>query len=145
MKGRPKALFTICFTFLLALILVSGCGGGTTATSPDASSVNRPAAEGSEDVFVDGDEELTAAEKEAATEAVQYAQDSNTGSEFKTVEIVLAEDWARADVEEVGVPSEEAVGFSIYLRKLGEGEWEVVETGTDITSEDIPGAPGSIF
>lgn len=139
----------ICLLYLLVVLAVAlvGCsngdGGAVIDTATSTATTERYPDAGDDD-FLDGDSDKTEEEKDVAEEALNYAQESNTGSTFKVVEVKTAEGWARVAVEEVGVPMEEAVGFSLYLRKL-DGDWEVIDTGDDLSPEDIPDAPLQIF
>ena len=85
-------------------------------------------------------EELSAAE-----EALRCAKDANTGSLFKALSVKCVEDWAKVSVEETGVPADEVIGFGVYLKKGDDGKWDVVQTGTGLSSDDIPGAPTELF
>ena len=143
MRLNWKALTAIVFLLLLAGVVVAGCGGTTNT----AESVNgeRDSGQDKDSDFVEGDEDKTADEKNAAEEALNYAYEANPGSEFKAVDIAVADGWARVAVEEMEVPAEEAVGFGVYLRKVTGEEWEVVQTGTGVSPEDLPDAPEEIF
>jgi hypothetical protein len=117
---------TVAFCAVLILALAAGCGAGgngTTSvesTTPGVTGENYPNSDTG--TFVDGEEGKTGEEKQVAEEALSHAREANTGSTFKVTEVQLVEGWARVAVEEVGVPTEEAVGFGVYLRKGKDGE-----------------------
>lgn len=144
MRLSVKALaLGVCILTLL-VVVAAGCGGGTS-TPVDSSPAEREAGGDVDSKFIEGDEDKTADEKDAAQEALNFVHDANAGSEFKVVDIAVADGWARVAVEEVDVPAEEAVGFGVYLRKISGGEWEVAQTGTGVSPEDLPDAPPEIF
>jgi len=143
LRLNKKALAAIVFLLLLTVIAATGCGGSTTTV--DSSNDVRDSGGDGEGDFVEGDDGRTAEEKSAAEEALNYVHDANPGSVFKVVDISVADGWARVAVEEMEVPAEEAVGFGVYLRKITGGEWEVAQTGTGVSPEDLPDAPEEIF
>ncbi len=95
--------------------------------------------------IISGYAKLSADEVAAALEALRCAEDANCGSAFKAMEVRSQEDWACVEVQEINVPLEESVTFSVYLREKNPGRWEVIQTGTGLTVDDIPGAPTENF
>jgi hypothetical protein len=81
----------------------------------------------------------------AAQEALLCAEDANSGSTFKAMKVKCQKGWARVAVEEIDVPADESVSFSVYLKEKSAGRWEVVQTGNNLTADDLPGAPVEIF
>lgn len=135
---------------LLALGAWAGCGGRTVSSPPGS----QPAVEASapSDESLEKDQlsiveaqSRTPEEKSAAREALRYAEDANAGSFFKAIEITVEDGWARVAVEEGGVPAEEAVGFSVFLRRQGDGAWEVADTGNSVSPDQLSGAPPELF
>lgn len=135
---------------LLALGAWAGCGG-KTASSPQGS---QPAVEASapSDESLEKDrlsiveaESRSEEEKSAAREALRYAKDANTGSFFKAIEIVVEDGWARVAVEQGGVPAEEAVAYSVFLRRQDDGAWEVADSGNSVSPDQLSGAPPELF
>ena len=118
-------------------------GGSTQPSAAQSAPVLELTEEQQESI--NGCETMTPEQKSAAVEALRHAEDANTGSVFHAVSVRVAEGWARVSVEEKGVPDEEAVGFGVYLRMREDGEWEIAETGTSISADDLPGAPPDIF
>jgi hypothetical protein len=49
------------------------------------------------------------------------------------------------NVEQEGVPADEAVAFGIYLRRFDDGTWDIVRTGSEIKMDDLPDAPPELF
>lgn len=134
----------------IAALFLAGCGNNeTTALSAVRSAPEDGVESNTENTGdvsdVDGVEAMCKAEEEAAEEAICYAQDSNAGSEFEVTSIAVAGDWARVDIQEIGVPVEEAVAFEVFLIIESDGEWLVKKTGTSITDDDLPDAPPQIF
>lgn len=144
MKCEKKILSAfLVFGISLALIVGAvGCGGdsGTTLNSSQTTSAVQQTEEDTS-----GYEGKTEEEEMAIEEAISYAEEANPGSSFRVVEIVLVEGWARVDLEEAGAPLDEAVGFVIYLERLDDGSWDYITSGTDVSPEDIPDAPGELF
>lgn len=144
------ALMIIVLVFASA---ASGCGGGSeSATATGSEQQNGELSSGSSPDGESALEEDPAVsklkapeEKKAAAEAIRHAADANTGSAFKVTDVRVVDGWARVGLEETGVPLEEAVGFSVYLRCLADDSWEVATCGTDVSPEELPGAPGGIF
>jgi hypothetical protein len=142
---------TIGFFLLFRVgVAVSGCGSKVVpkaqGSQPGPKDGSASAAnQDDEDKWIVNALNKTPDEKEAAREALRHAKDANTGSTFKAILVRIENGWARVTVEETGVPREEAVGFCVYLRKLDNGRWEVVETGSGLTAGDLPGAPPEIF
>lgn len=143
MRLDKRVLAAIIFLLLLTVIAAAGCGGSTSTAN--SSEVNGDSNGDENSDFIEGDEGKTVDEKGAAEEALNYVQDANSGSEFKVVDIAVDDGWARVVVEEMEVPAEEAIGFSVYLRKITDGKWEVAQTGNGVSPEDIPDAPEGIF
>ena len=145
-----KPLVLLIIVSLLAAGALAGCGVAEVAStkgSQPAGDQSAPPVELSEeqqDSIVDI-EAKTPDEKSAAFEALRHAEDANAGSVFKAVEIKVVDGWAHVAVEESGVPAEEAVGFRVYLHVREDGGWDVAETGTSVSSDDLPGAPPEIF
>jgi len=150
-KAKSQALKCALLIILLLLaVLPAGCGGATKgAAGPagDKGAGAAPADEGGSGAVEDPAVRKleTPEHKEAATEAIRYAEDANTGSKFEVREIRVVDGWAMVALEETGVPLEEAVGFPVYLQRLDEKGWEVEGCGTGVTSETLPGAPKGIF
>lgn len=142
---RVAAALSIFILLLVPLVLLPGCGGGRTSSAPAASvpEASAPTVSESEQEIVEdyADPET----REAVLAAVRYAADANTGSKFKVDEARVVKGWGRVNVEQTGVPRDQAVTFDIYLRKAESGAWSVVETGTDLKAEDVPGAPSELF
>ena len=143
MRLDKRVLAAIVFVLLLTVIAAAGCGGSTS--TDDSSKVKRDSGGDENSDFVEGDEGKTANEKGAAEEALNYVQDANPGSEFKVADIAAEDGWARVVVEEMEVPTEEAIGYNVYLRKIPDGKWEVAQTGNSVSPEDLPDAPERIF
>lgn len=95
--------------------------------------------------LIEGYNKLSDDEVAAAMEALRCARDCNIGSSFKACSLRCAEGWACVTVREIECPAEEAVAFDVYVKKGAEGKWEVVQTGSGLKQEDIPGAPAGIF
>jgi hypothetical protein len=132
---------------LALLVLVSGCGGAakpaatTTApskpaTAPDGRSMSS---------VITGYAALSADEVSAAQEALRCAEDANCGSTFKATKVKSSGGWAMITVSETDVPLDEAVSFGVYLRQKTPGSWEVVQTGSGLTQEELPDAPAEII
>ncbi len=143
MRLDKRVLAAIVFVLLLTVIAAAGCGGSTSTANSSKVKHGLDGDESSD--FMEGDEGKTADEKGAAEEALNYVEDANPGSEFKVVDIAVDDGWARVVVEEIEVPTEEAIGFSVYLRKIPDGKWEVAQTGNGVSPEDLPDAPEGIF
>ena len=149
MSHRSRVLMPLLVS-LLALGAWAGCGG-KAASSPPGS---QPAVEASapsdeslkeDQVSIVEAESRTPEEKSAAREALRHAEDANAGSFFKAIEIKVEGAWARVAVEEGGVPEEEAVGFSVFLRRQDDGAWEVADTGNSVSPDQLSGAPPELF
>lgn len=145
MKRTSLLVLTICFVSLL--VLASGCGGAPAPTSassapekPSTTPAGKPMS-----TIVANYSKLSPDDVAAALEALRCAEDANCGSTFKAAQVRCQEGWARVEVVEIEVPSEEGVGFDVYLKERNPGKWDVVQTGTGLTAEDIPGAPEEIF
>ncbi|MBN2168504.1 MAG: hypothetical protein JW738_04610 [Actinobacteria bacterium] len=135
---------------LIVALLVMGCGKkDITALAPSGTTpedgVEHNLDNGKDVSRVEGVEARCKAEEEAVEEAISYAQDSNAGSEFEVTSINIADDWARVNIQEIGVPVEEAVAFVVFLKTESDGNWLVKKAGTSITPDDIPEAPSQIF
>lgn len=153
MKVDYRALRgALCILLLVCAVAASGCGkaskgagvsGSTPVSSQDSSGSSGTGAGTLEEDPVGKLETLD--EKCAAREAIRHAADANTGSTFEVTDIRVADGWARVGLEETGVPREEAVGFGVYLRKLSGARWEVAASGTDVSPDELPDAPGEVF
>ena len=145
MGRRLKMLIPIMCMFLLAALNMSGCG--RSGASAVAGSQTAPGSSSPSDLdkSIANAKTRTPEEKSAAREALRYAQDANTGSRFKAAAIRVCNGWARVAVEQADVPADEAVSFGVFLRRDNNGKWEVAETGTGVTPDDLPGAPSEIF
>ncbi len=143
---RVVAALSILILLLVPLVFLPGCGGGgKTSSRPSASTpeASAPTVSESEQEIV---EDYTDPEtREAVLAAVHYAADANTGSKFEVGEARVAEGWCWVNVKQTGVPRDQAVTFDLYLKKADSGAWSVVETGTDLKAEDVPGAPSELF
>jgi len=124
----------ILSSLLIAILTFSGCGNSSVAPPKSSAQVS------SEPQGI----EPPASRVRAVREALRYAEDANPGSKFKAKRKKIICGWARISIEETGVPTEEAVAFDVYLKKK-DGEWEVEKSGTDISPEDLPGAPEELF
>lgn len=159
---RKKFILLMIIALVCGACLLAGCGGtgkaasGSLGTVPGSSPQTSPGSvretapsstPGSRDFkkSIFNYSKMSSEEVGAAIEAIRCAEDSNTGSRFKACDVKCHDGWAMVAVEETNVPMDEAVGFGVYLKKQGETEWEVVQTGTDLKEEDIPGAPEAIF
>jgi hypothetical protein len=146
---KTVVLFTIFACIALGAALFSGCGGSRTAgtSAPATAATAQESAPASRDYlkYIVGSSKLTEEQIAAAVEAIRCAEDFNIGSHFKASKVRCAEGWSRVSVEETAVPVEEAVGFDVYLKKLDETRWEVVQTGSGLNEEDLPAAPPAIF
>jgi hypothetical protein len=145
---KAAILFSIVILTGICVSLAAGCGGtAKTASSPASSPTTPSSSPNSIDVakLVVGSESMSPQEISAAEEAIRAAQDANTGSIFKVTKVKCAEGWARVAIEETEVPMDEAVGYEVYLRMTDAGRWEVAQTGTDLTTSDLPGAPAELF
>lgn len=141
-KSNSRALAgVLLIALLVTAVAASGCGSASKGASASGST---PAGQGATEEDPAVSELKTRDEKQAATEAIRHAADANTGSTFKVIDIQVTEGWARVGLEETGVPVEEAVGFGVYLRRLGGARWEVVTSGTDVSPDEIPDAPAGI-
>jgi len=152
---KAAILYAIIAVTALCAAALAGCGGGTTKASTPGSGPATTApspstqatAPTSQDVlkYIAHASSLSADEIAAAAEAIRTAKDANTGSIFKATSVKVVDGWAVVAVQETDVPADEAVGFQVYLNKPGTGRWEVVQTGTDLTNADLPGAPPELF
>jgi len=135
---------------LLALGAWAGCGGKAASSPPGSQPIVESSAPSDESLaedrlsIVEADSR-TPEEKNAAREALRYAEDANAGSFFKAIEIKVEDGWARVAVEEGGVPAEEAVGFSVFLRRQDDGSWEVADSGNSVSPDQLSGAPPELF
>jgi len=139
-------LFVICASLALIVPTLSGCGGAVkpaAASSPTAPETAPSLKSLSKQIV--GASAMSEEEIAAAQEALRYATDANTGSLFKALSVNCVEGWARVSVQESGVPADEVVGFGVYMKKGDDGKWDVVETGTGLSTDDIPGAPPELF
>lgn len=141
-SSKRRATAAIIFLLLLAVIAAAGCGGKAVV---DSSKTESNLSEAGDSDFIEGDEGKTGDEKGAAEGALEYVSDANPGSRFKVVDITVADGWARVVVEEAGVPTEEAISFGVYLRKIDGGKWDVAKTGPGVKPEHLPEAPEEIF
>lgn len=143
-------LIPVTCLFLLAVLNLSGCGksgASAVARSHTAPPTSAPGSSSPSDLdkSIENVKTRTPEEKSAAREALRYAEDANIGSRFKAAAIRVRNGWARVAVEQADVPADEAVSFGVFLRRDNNGKWEVAETGTGITPDDLPGAPSEIF
>lgn len=129
-----------------ALVAASGCGGGagTSASTVPEKPTTTPTGKSMSSIIADYSS-LSAEGTAAALEALRCAEDMNCGSTFKAASVKCQDGWARVAVLEIDVPADEGVGFDVYLKERGAGRWEVVQTGNDLTVDDIPGVPREIF
>jgi len=122
---------------LLALAVACGCGGGD-----DGAATSRPVPPGS---TAPGGRPLSVRQR-AVRAAVAYAEEANYGVTFKSMESKVAGGWAKVVVTALEVPKEEVLSFTVFLRQLPDGNWEVAKSGTNITPEDLPdGVPEDLF
>jgi hypothetical protein len=147
---KIKLLIFPIALMLLAAAALAGCGvakvaSGESAPAPGAQSAPEIELTEAQQEAIDGCETMTPEQKCAAVEALRHAEDANPGSVFHAVSVRVADGWAHVSVEEAGVPDEEAVGFGVYMRMGEDGAWEVADTGTSVSPEDLPGAPPEIF
>ena len=147
MKKAP-VLFPIMIMAVVCVVLAAGCGGAARTSSTPASSPTTPSS--SPDAIdvsklIVGSSKMSPQEVSAGEEAIRAAEDANTGSIFKATTVKCVEGWAKVDVEETEVPTDEAVAFQVYLRMADTGRWEVVQTGDDLTVSDLPDAPPDLF
>lgn len=144
--GRTLAILAIVLLFCVMFSVGCGDDSGTTQTSPEMT-VPGEVVDGDGEVEDSGvsDVETTPDEEAAIEEALSHAEDANPGSSFEVVEWQVIEGWAKVALEETGVPREEAVGFGVYLRRLDDGTWEIVTTGTGVSPDDFPDAPPELF
>jgi len=145
---KAAILFSILILLGVCVFLATGCGGTAKSASSPTSSPSAPTSSPDSinvSKLVVGSSSMSPQEISAAEEAIRDAQDANTGSIFKVTKVKCVEGWARAAVEETEVPSDEAVGYEVYLRMTDAGRWEVAQTGTDLTTADLPGAPPELF
>ncbi len=150
MEHRLKMLMTIICLLLVGFLFAAGCGkpGATSTTNSRTSTgAGTESSPGADDLekSISNAEDKTPEEKSAAREALRYAEDANTGSRFKASAVKVCAGWARVAVEQADVPADEAVSFGVFLRKSDAGRWEVAETGTEVNSDTLPGAPEEIF
>jgi hypothetical protein len=150
MEHRLKMLIQLMSLLLIGTLFAAGCGSTMKASTKGAKSstgsgVNTATHSDELEKSISNAQERTPEEKSAACEALRYAEEANTGSVFKASDIKVCDGWARVAVEQTDVPVDEAVGFPVYLRKGDAGTWEVAESGTDITLDELPGAPQEIF
>jgi hypothetical protein len=151
---KTVVLFLILACMAIIVPALGGCGGAVKPTSA-SSNPTAPASSPAEPATapetknlskqIVGASGMTPEEISAAQEALRCAKDSNTGSSFKALDVKCVKGWARVSVEETGVPADEAVGFGVYLKTGEDGKWDVVQTGTGLTSDDIPVAPAELF
>ncbi|MBU1669690.1 MAG: hypothetical protein KKF41_02945 [Actinobacteria bacterium] len=141
---RVVTALSILILLLVPLIFLSGCGGGGgEASSKPGTAASAPVvSESDQEVIEDIEDPETA---KAVLAAVHYAEDANSGSEFEVGEACVAEGWCKVNVRQTGVPRDQAVTFDLYLREGNDGAWTIVESGTGLTSEDVPGAPPDLF
>ena len=148
-RGSRVIVPLLLLLFGLAVAL-SGCGTGADtgkASSQPVATSSSPASSAAVDIdeHIIGAKSKTSEEKSAACEALRYARDANAGSIFDAKSIILANGWACVHVEQTGVPTDEAVGYGVYMRKVDTGNWEVAQTGNGLSQDDLPGAPLEIF
>lgn len=145
MKRTSLLILIICCVSLLALI-GAGCSGGTKSTKATAPEKPTTTPSGkSMSSIITNYAALSASDTAAAMEALRCAEDVNCGSCFKATQVKCDGGWARVSVREIDVPADESVAFDVYLRERDTGKWEVIQTGSDLTVDDIPGAPQGIF
>jgi hypothetical protein len=145
---KVPVLFPILILAVVCVGLAAGCGGtaktgSTPASSPTAPSSSPDAIDVSK--LIVGSASMSPQEISAAEEAIRSAQDSNTGSIFKATSVKCVQGWAKVDVEETEVPTDEAVAYEVFLRMGDSGRWEVAQTGDDLTAADLPDAPPDLF
>lgn len=143
---RLKVLLPAVLT--VALLAMAGCGGAANQSlAPEGSREGQEQVSSSISPTIEGgsSEYKTIDEKDAAQTAIRYAQEANTGSDFKALRVVVIDGWARVDIEETEVPRDEAIGFGVFEKKNEKGSWDMITSGTGITQEDVPGAPGQLF
>jgi hypothetical protein len=150
MGHRLKMLMPLITVLLIGTLFAAGCGSAvkvatTGAKSSTGSGIETSTHSDELEESISNVGERTPEEKNAACEALRYAEDANTGSVFEASDIKVCDGWARVAVEQTDVPVDEAVGFLVYLRRGDSDTWEVAETGTDITPDKLPGAPLEIF
>lgn len=143
---KRTSFFAVLLAASVVLVAVAGCGGGagTSASSVPEKPATTPTGKSMSTIIADYSR-LSAEETGAALEALRCAEDMNCGSTFKAASVRCQEGWARVSVLEIDVPADEGVGFDVYLKKRGGGRWEVMQTGNDLTAEDLPAAPPEIF
>ncbi len=147
---KIRVLFVPIVLTLMAAVALAGCGMAKIASgesAPASAAQSSPTVELTEkqQESISGCEDMTPDQKCAALEALRHAEDANPGSVFHADKVSVADGWAHVLVQEADVPDEEAVGFGVYLRMGEGGTWEVAETGTSVSPEDLPGAPLEIF
>ncbi|MHB8895597.1 MAG: hypothetical protein ACYC99_10535 [Candidatus Geothermincolia bacterium] len=147
MLKKTGLIVSILFLVVLTALALSGCGGGgaaSSASSAPAKPTTTPSGESMSSIIANYSK-LSANDVAAAQEALRCAEDANIGSTFKAMEVNCEKGWACVAVEEIDVPADESVGFNVYMKERSPGKWEVVRTGSGLTTDDIPGAPVEIF
>lgn len=144
MSRSMKTIIPI-LALLLGCVMAPGCEGVSTGGDTPSAGRKLQAIPREYEERIAEAESRTTDEKCAACEAMRCAEDSNAGSCFRVSRVKVAGEWAMVAVEESGVPAEEAVGFDVFLRKQEKGTWEVAETGSDITADQLTGAPPELF
>jgi hypothetical protein len=145
---RPKVGLAVPVILVVAALALGIAGCGSSGSTSSGSVPTKPATTPDGipmSSIITGYSKLSVDDVAAAQEALRCAVDSNCGSRFKATAVRCKSDWARVAVEETDVPVDEAVGFDVYLKRGNNGKWEVVQTGTDLTTDDLPGAPPEIF
>lgn len=153
MKGRYRLDGGVICLMLLPLLLVAvaGCGAGQAVVSGeqadrgagDQEAVDVAPAGGS----VGGVSEETrpvTMEEEVGSAAIYNAGKANPGSEFKVVDLKVIDGWARVGLEETGIPRDEAVRLTFYLRRYG-GDWDLMTCGNRVSASTLPEAPRRLF
>jgi len=144
---RKIEIFAIAACALLLVTALTGCGGASKGAGTGNNQSKPAGASDKKNIsrLIAGASQMTAEEVSAAEEALRYAMDANVGSYFKACKVKCLDGWARVVVEETGSSVDEAVGFDVYLKKQDGDRWEIVQTGTELSADDLPEAPPEIF
>jgi hypothetical protein len=146
LRGKAGLLVPVILLAVALALVLAGCGSSGPVSSNTAPSKPATTPDGLPmSSIITGYAKLSADDVVAAQEALRCATDANCGSRFKATEVRCKDSWSRIAVQEIDVPLDEAVGFNVYLKRATSGKWEVVQTGTDLTIDDLPGAPPEIF
>lgn len=141
MTPLHKQVSILIIASLIVVSLAAGCGGGGSADS----GVTAPSSGSGGSAPAASSPGKGGGQQEAEKAALHHMQDANSGSTFKASKTCLCDNWARVNVQETGVPDDEAVACIIYLRQKPDGTWEVMDSGPDVTSDDLPEAPEDLF